>query len=132
MQIGAIATRTGVNIETVRYYERIGIVPKPSRTEGGRRIYTAAHEQRLTFIRRSRELGFSLDEVRALLALAEGGNQNCADVYGLSVRHLDEVQQKIADLRRMEHVLKLMVAACALGTLPRCPIIESLSAPVRP
>lgn len=127
MHIGAIAARTGVNIETMRYYERIGIVPKPSRSGGGHRIYTAAHEQRLTFIRRSRELGFSLDEVRALLDLAEGGNQNCAEVYGLAVTHLNEVRQKIADLKRMERVLKLMVAKCAQGTLPHCPIIETLS-----
>lgn len=129
LQIGAIAARTGINIETIRYYERIGIVPRPPRSTGGRRIYADAHQQRLTFIRRSRELGFSLDEVRALLSLSEGGNQNCAEVYDLSVRHLDAVRQKIADLKRMEGVLKAMAAACAAGTLPHCPIIETLSAP---
>jgi MerR family mercuric resistance operon transcriptional regulator len=129
MQIGAIAARTGVNIETMRYYERIGILPRPARSEGGHRIYSPAHEQRLTFIRRSRELGFSLDEVRALLGLAEGGNQNCSEVYSLSARHLDEVKAKIADLKRLERVLKSMVAECAQGTLPHCPIVETLSAP---
>ena len=132
MQIGPIANRTGVNIETIRYYERIGILPKPHRSEGGHRIYAAAHEQRLTFIRRSRELGFSIEDVRALLGLSEGDNQNCADVYGLAIQHLDEVKQKIADLRRMERVLKLMAAQCAQGTLPHCPIIEALSATARP
>ena len=128
MQIGAIAARTGVNIETMRYYERIGILPKPSRSEGGHRIYTAAHEKRLTFIRRGRELGFSLDEVRALLALAEGNNQNCSAVYAVTVSHLDEVKLKIADLKRMERVLKSMAVECAQGTLPHCSIIETLSA----
>ena len=131
MQIGAISARTGVNIETMRYYERIGILPKPSRSEGGHRIYTVAQEQRLTFIRRSRELGFSLDDVRALLAVADGGNRNCAEVYDLSVGHLREVRQKIVDLKRMEGVLKSMVEKCSRGTLPHCPIIETLSAPVR-
>ena len=132
MQIGAIAARTGVNIETMRYYERIGILPKPSRSQGGQRIYTTAQEQRLIFIRRSRELGFSLDEVRALLGLAEGGNQSCAEVYGLAAGHLEEVRQKIVDLKRMERVLKSMASECAHGTLPHCPIIEALSTVVSP
>jgi MerR family mercuric resistance operon transcriptional regulator len=132
MQIGPIARRTGVNIETIRYYERIGILPKPLRSEGGHRIYTKAQENRLSFIRRSRELGFSIEDVRALLGLAEGDNQNCADVYGLAVQHLDAVKQKIADLKRMERVLKSMAAECAQGTLLHCPIIEALSATARP
>lgn len=128
-QIGAIAARTGVNIETMRYYERIGILPKPSRTAGGHRVYTAAHEQRLSFIRRSRDLGFSLDDVRALLGLAEGDGQTCLEVYELSVTHLKKVHQKIADLKRMERVLSSMVEGCAHGTVPSCPMIETLSAP---
>jgi MerR family mercuric resistance operon transcriptional regulator len=128
MQIGAISSRTEVHIETIRYYERIGILPKPSRSGGGHRLYTKAHEQRLTFIRRSRELGFSLDEVRALLGLAGGDNRNCAEVYSLAAQHLDEVKQKIADLRRLERALKSLAAECEHGTVPHCPIIEALSA----
>jgi len=128
MQIGAISARTEVHVETIRYYERIGILPKPSRSGGGHRLYTRAHEQRLTFIRRSRELGFSLDEVRALLGLAGGHNRNCAEVHGLAVKHLDEVRQKIARLQRMEGILDAMAAECAHGTVPDCPIIEALSA----
>lgn len=131
MQIGAIAERTGVNIETIRYYERIGLIPKPTRSGGGHRVYEQVHEQRLTFVRRSRELGFSLDEVRALLHLAAGDNSNCAEVYVLAARHLGDVRQKLADLRRMERVLKSLAAECAQGTIPHCPIIETLSAPVR-
>jgi MerR family mercuric resistance operon transcriptional regulator len=131
MQVGAIAARTGVNIETMRYYERIGILPKPFRSDGGHRIYTTQQEQRLSFIRRSRELGFSLDEVRALLSLSEADHQNCAAVYDLTVSHLGQVRQKIADLKRMERALKSMAAECAQGTLPQCPIIETLSAPAR-
>lgn len=127
MQIGAVAARTGVHIETIRYYERIGILPKPSRGMGGHRLYTRAHEQRLSFVRRSRELGFSLSEVRALLALAEGDNRNCGEVYTIAAKHLDEVRQKIADLCRMERVLQDVAAQCSQGAVPHCPIIEALS-----
>ena len=127
MQIGAIAGKTGVNIETIRYYERVGILLRPSRTSGGHRVYSQAHEQRLTFVRRSRELGFSLGEVRELLALAEGENSNCAEVYRLAVVHLDDIRQKLADLRRMERILKSLAAECANGAAPHCPIIETLS-----
>lgn len=129
MQIGAIAGKTGVNIETIRYYERVGILPRPPRTSGGRRVYSQAHEQRLRFVRRSRELGFSLDEVRVLLALAEGDNRNCAEVYSLAVGHRDEIRHKLDDLRRMELALTSLAAGCANGSIPQCPIIEVLSSP---
>ena len=128
MQIGAVSGKTGVNIETIRYYEQIGILPKPPRSGGGRRVYTSEHVQRLTFVRRSRELGFSLDEVRALLALSEGNNRNCADVYALATGHLAAIGKKITDLQSMERVLAQMAAGCAKGTVPHCPIIETLSA----
>jgi MerR family transcriptional regulator, mercuric resistance operon regulatory protein len=129
MQIGAIAGRTGINIETIRYYERVGVLPRPPRSSGGHRVYTQADERRLTFVKRSRELGFSLDEVRALLALAEGGERNCAEVYGLAVGHLDDIRRKLADLQRMERALKSLAAECAHGTIPHCPMIEALSSP---
>ena len=131
MQIGPVAARTGVNVETIRYYERIGLLPKPARSEGGWRVYTKADEQRLSFIRRSRELGFSIEDVEALIALGAGDNSNCAEVFELSCRHLVDIRRKIADLRRMERVLKTMAASCAEGTLPHCPIIEVLSASAR-
>ena len=126
--IGALSTRTGVNIETIRYYERIGVMPKPPRTVGGQRVYDAGHLKRLTFIRRSRELGFSLDEVRALLGLVDGGNYTCGEVHEMTLGHIADIRRKIADLRRMEGVLKDMAAKCDGGDVPECPILDALSA----
>src|SRR5438132_8009272 len=97
--IGVLSERSGVNIETIRYYERIGLVPKPPRSDGGHRLYGREDVQRLAFVRRSRELGFSLEEIRALLGLADGGSG--AQVHGLTVRHIADVRQKIADLKRL-------------------------------
>lgn len=127
MTIGAISDRTGVNAETIRYYERIGVLPRPPRSEGGRRVYAEADETRFIFIRRCRELGFSLEQVRELLALGGGENDNCGEVHVMASAHLGTVRDKIADLRRMELVLNAMVDACAGGTLAHCPIIETLS-----
>lgn len=126
LQRGELAKRTGCNLETVRYYEKIGILPEPPRTEGGHRSYDLSHERRLRFILRSRELGFTLDEVRALLRLADGRDAPCAEARDLAAAHLADVRAKIADLKRMERVLKDMVAECADGTLPECPLIETL------
>jgi MerR family mercuric resistance operon transcriptional regulator len=90
LAIGELSGRTGVNIETVRYYEKIGLVPSPARTEGGHRAYEDAHVARLTFVRRARELGFTLDEVRSLLKLVDGEHSHrCADVRAVTVDHLD-------------------------------------------
>ena len=128
MTIGAIPDRTGVNVETIRYYERIGVLPRaPPRSSGGRRVYAERHEVRLIFVRRCRELGFSLEQVRELLALGGGDNDNCGEVHVVASTHLGTVRDKIADLRRMELVLSVMVDACAGGTLAHCPIIETLS-----
>ncbi len=126
--IGTISKHTGVNIETIRYYERIGIMPKPPRTAGGQRIYETAHLKRLAFIRRSRELGFSLDEIRALLRLVDGGDYSCGEVQEMTLAHIADIRRKIADLRRMERVLKDMAAKCDGGDVPECPIVDALSA----
>lgn len=126
--IGTLSKGTGVNIETIRYYERIGIMPKPPRTSGGQRIYETSHLKRLAFIRRSRELGFSLDEIRALLRLVDGGNYTCGEVHEMAVAHIADIRRKIADLRRMERVLKDMAAKCDGGDVPECPILDALSA----
>lgn len=126
--IGALSKRTGVKIETIRYYERIGIMPEPPRTEGGQRVYDHGHLSRLAFIRRSRELGFSLDDIRALLKLVDGGDYTCGEVRDMTVAHIADVRRKIADLRRMERVLKDMAAKCEGGDVPECPIVEALSA----
>ena len=121
-----MSKRTTVNIETIRYYERIGILPSPPRTEGGHRLYADRHQKRLVFIRRSRELGFTLDEVRNLLGLVEGG-YTCGEVQIAALNHLKNIRRKTADLRRMERTLADTAARCEGGTAPDCPIIEVLS-----
>ena len=126
--IGALSKRTGVNIETIRYYERIGIMPSPPHTQGGQRVYDDGHLRRLAFVRRSRELGFSLDDIRALLKLVDGGDYTCGEVRDMTVAQIADVRRKIADLRRMERVLKDMAAKCEGGDVPDCPIVEALSA----
>jgi MerR family transcriptional regulator, mercuric resistance operon regulatory protein len=125
--IGALSKDAAVNIETIRYYERVGIMPKPLRTEGGHRVYDVDQLKRLVFIRRTRELGFSLDEIRALLELVDGGDYTCAEVQGMTLAHADNIRKKIADLRRMERVLKDMAAQCDGGDVPECPIVDALS-----
>jgi MerR family mercuric resistance operon transcriptional regulator len=118
-----------VNIETIRYYERIGMLPAPPRTASGRRVYGLVETRTLTFIRRSRELGFTLDEIRALLALAtDNGANTCSQVRELAARHLADVDAKIADLRAIASVLSDAVRRCDAGELPGCPLIDALSA----
>lgn len=127
LTIGRLAAAAGVNLETVRYYERVGLMPAPDRTSGGHRSYAAEHGRRLAFIRRARELGFSLEDVRALLALAEPGRKTCAEVEPIAAAHLAAVRAKIADLQRLETVLQAAVSGCAGGTAPSCPVIEVLA-----
>jgi MerR family mercuric resistance operon transcriptional regulator len=126
--IGELSRQTLCNIETIRYYERIGLLPKPQR-QGRYRRYDVDDIARLKFVRRARELGFSLDEVRALLALsADNGRETCVEVRQLAAGHLADVRAKIADLRAMEHVLADAVRRCDAGEPPGCPIIDALSA----
>lgn len=129
LAIGALSQRTGVNIETVRYYERIGLLPAPARSEGGHRLYGVGHLMRLSFVRRSRDLGFTLDEIRALLELAEKRDRPCAEVREVASGHLADVRAKIAALRAMQRVLTNMVAQCGEGSAPDCPLIEALFDP---
>lgn len=126
LTIGRLAKLTGVNLETIRYYERIGLMPAPLRTEGGHRVYDRGHIKRLGFIRRSRELGFSLDEIRALLSLVDGGDYTCAEVRDMTLQHVAEVHRKIADLRRLERSLRDMAAQCSGDIVPKCPILDVL------
>lgn len=123
--IGELSRRSGVNIETVRYYERIGLLRKPERT-GRYRRYRPEDERRLSFVRRSRDLGFSLEQVRTLLALADRKGRSCGKVRELALDHLGQVRRKAADLKRLEGVLGAMVESCADGSLPDCPLIEAL------
>ena len=123
---GALAREAGVNIETIRYYEKIELMPEPLRMGNGYRVYDEADLKRLSFIRRCRELGFSLDEVRGLLGLVDGGDYTCAEVRDLSIVRLGDVRQKIRDLRKMERTLKDMVSQCKGGLVPECPIVDRL------
>jgi MerR family mercuric resistance operon transcriptional regulator len=125
--IGRVSQRTGTNVETIRYYERIGLLPRPSRSSGGYRLYGVGQIERLSFIRRARALGFSIDEIRTLLRLADERKRPCAEVRVVAEAHLSDVQAKIADLQAMERVLKETVARCAKGAGSHCPMIEALS-----
>lgn len=128
--IGELSRRTGCNIETIRYYERIGLMPAPPR-RGRYRSYGGGDVVRLGFVRRARALGFTLDEVRALLGLAAGGHSTCAEVRDLAAVHLKDVRARIADLKRMERVLADSVRACDAGQDPGCPLIDTLYAEPR-
>lgn len=125
---GELAERVGCNLETIRYYEGIGLLPHPPRSQGRHRLYDADLAKRLRFILRGRELGFSIEEIRALLAIADGAG-GCADVYALTTQHLDVVKRKIADLRKLERILSQTTARCARDASPECPSIEAMSAP---
>jgi MerR family mercuric resistance operon transcriptional regulator len=126
LQRGELARRTGANLETVRYYEKVGLLPPPPRTVSGYRSYDRAHERRLGFVLRARELGFSVAEILALLRLVDERDQPCAEASRLAAVHLADIRAKIADLKRMERVLKEVVAQCGDGTRPDCPLIEAL------
>ena len=126
MPIGELSRLTGVNIETVRYYENIKMLRPPPRTEGGRRIYGPAETRVLAFIRRGRELGFGLEEIRALLALGAPGKASCADVREIAAHHLDNIRAKIADLRKLERLLAKTIAQCSGNRMPDCPVLDIL------
>ena len=123
---GRLAGRMGCNSETLRYYEQIGLMPAPMRSDGGYRLYDEADRRRLGFILRGRELGFSIRELRGFLDLVDGGEFTCGEIHTLTVRHLEDVKAKIADLCRLEHTLAEIVDRCGGGNVPDCPIIEAL------
>ncbi len=126
MTRGELAKRTGCNIETVRYYEKIGLLPDPPRTQRGYRIYDENHEQTLRFIVRARELGFSGKEVRSLLNLVDGGHYTCGEIRDKTLAHLDVVRGRIADLLKLEKTLSKTVAACEGGDAASCPVVDAL------
>ncbi|PHR90767.1 MAG: transcriptional regulator [Blastopirellula sp.] len=126
LSIGGLSEKTGVNIETIRYYERENILPKPSRSDGGRRIYNNEDVRRLNFVHKCRNLGFSLREIVSLMSLVDTGNFTCKQVHELTVVHVKEVSEKIENLKRMERVLLEMADRCGKGSIPDCPIIDSL------
>lgn len=124
---GELARATGCNIETIRYYEKVGLLPDPPRTAAGYRIYAAAHVARLRFIQRARELGFTLDDIRGLLGLEDGNVPTCAEVKARTDRHLADVRAKIADLGRIEAALARTAAQCTGTDVPNCPVLDTLA-----
>ncbi len=125
--IGDLARFTGTKIPTIRYYEEINVMPRTKRAANNRRIYTKKHLERLTFIRHCRDLGFSLNEVRALLGFADHPAQSCAKVDNIARNHLQDVEQKIAALSILKSELDRMINQCEGGTIAKCRIIEVLA-----
>ncbi|MCW9051869.1 MAG: helix-turn-helix domain-containing protein [Motiliproteus sp.] len=125
LSIGGLSKLTGCNIETIRYYERISLLPAPARTEGGHRKYPQSFQERLMFICKARRLGFTLEEVRNLLELTDGG-YSCDEVKQIVLSHLSVVRNKIEELVRLESSLESMAAQCTGGGLPNCAAIDNL------
>jgi Cu(I)-responsive transcriptional regulator len=125
--IGALARATGTKVETVRWYERVGLLPAPARTAGNYRSYGQRHLERLSFVRRARDLGFSLEQVRELLRLADDRDQSCEAVDRVACEHLEEVERKIADLQALRRELQDLIGQCRHGTVAECRILEALA-----
>ncbi|QNO25576.1 helix-turn-helix domain-containing protein [Sphingopyxis sp. OPL5] len=126
MRIGELARITKTKTETIRFYEKEGLLPRAARTSANYRSYGNEHGQRLSFIRRARDLGFRLDDVRELLALADDRSRSCGAVDEITTRHLEEIDAKIADLAKMRAELSRILTTCEQGTIDDCRIIETL------
>lgn len=127
LSIGALAAESGCEVQTIRYYEQIGILPKPARTSGGHRFYTQEQSQRLRFIRRSRDLGFSLYEVKELLRLGDNREGDCGAVDRIATQRLKDVREKISHLSALEQELERMVRGCRRGKISNCRIVKALA-----
>ena len=127
LRIGDLARLTNTKVETIRWYEKQGLIPLPDRTSGNYRAYGDAALARLSFIRRARDLGFSLDQVRALLQLASDKAGDCAEVDVLAQHHINEIDRKIADLTALRGELSGLLASCKGGTIGKCRIIDTLA-----
>ena len=125
-KIGEVAKLVGLGSETVRYYEKEGILPKAERASNGYRLYDQAHVKRLRFVKRCRELGFSLEKVRSLLKIADSHNMTCRSVKDVAEGHLAEVRRNIKDLQKMERALSEMVKPCMGDETKDCPILDIL------
>jgi DNA-binding transcriptional MerR regulator len=125
--IGTAAKRTGVKVPTIRYYEQIGLLPAPPRTESNRRLYDATDIRRLAFIRHARELGFEVEAIRTLLALQDDPHQPCAAADAIARARLAEVEQRIASLTALKTELERMISGCACGEVAECRVIEVLA-----
>lgn len=123
---GLLAKKTGVHAETIRYYEKIELMPDPPRTSGGHRTYDQSLLKRLSFIRRCRELGFTINEIRELTELVDSGDYSCASVLASTSKHLARIRRNIRDLKKMEKTLKAISGRCSGEDVPECPIVEEL------
>ena len=126
LAIGELSKRSGVNIETIRYYERVKMLAPPPRTDSGRRVYHSTDLRILVFIRRSRELGFSLDEIRALLRLGGPEKASCREVREIAAHHLEDIRARLVDLKKLERLLAKTVARCSGRMAPDCPVLDIL------
>lgn len=127
MRIGELGKATSTKVETIRYYEQTGLLPPPARTSGNYRRYGKAHLARLSFIRRARDLGFGIEQVRALLDLSDDRSRDCDTVDRLAKEHLREVDRKIADLSALRRELNGVISSCRGGTVADCRILEALA-----
>lgn len=126
LTIGKLAETSGCKVPTIRYYEQIGLMPAPARTQGNQRLYDARAAQRLAFIRHARDLGFTLDDIRDLLSLSEHPEMPCAAADAIARRHLEAVRDRIDSLRRLEGELEKIATACQADTVRDCRVIEML------
>jgi Cu(I)-responsive transcriptional regulator len=126
MKIGALSKATSTNIETIRYYERIGLLPAPMRTSSNYRSYADLHRARLAFVRHSRELGFSIEEIRSLLDLSDHPERDCAEADTIATRHLAQVEDKIVQLSLLRDELSRIIGRCRGGVAADCRVIEAL------
>ncbi len=126
LSIGEMARRTGVKVPTIRYYEQMGLLAAPERSEGGQRRYTKREAERLGFIRHARDLGLGIDDIRELLTLGEDPEQPCGEVDAIARRHLQAVQEKIARLQGLERELSRIIEACDCGTVGDCAVLQAL------
>lgn len=124
--IGEVSRATSVNIETIRYYERIGLMPAADRTAGGNRQYSDEQQKQLSFIKRARNLGFSIEQIRSLLVMADENQMSCCQVKDMTASHLKDIQQKIAELKHLEDKLQVLHHKCQCNEGPSCPMIEDL------
>ncbi len=127
LSIGELARRTAVKVPTIRFYEQIGLLPPPPRTEGGQRRYGAAEVGRLNFIRHSRELGFEVDDIRELLALTAEPQASCHQADSIARNHLAEIERRIASLQALKLELTRMIEECGHERVCDCRIIEALA-----
>lgn len=127
MQIGEVSRLTGTNVETVRYYERIGLLPRPKRTDGNYRDYAATDVERLRFVRHARGLGFEIADIRSLLDLSEHPERDCCEIDRITTSHLAAVESKLRRLEQLRHELARMLRQCRGGQVADCRILQALA-----